>query len=114
MTVSAAEATGVANEGNAEYAFEPSFDANVFLSYCHSDDDHLKGAIAKLIEAVAEEYQFQFENKLRTFIDEESINWGDDWRKAIHAEIERTNFIVPAITPTYLTRSSCRKELESF
>lgn len=108
------EIAALEDDNEDEYAFAPVIDANVFLSYSHRDDDHLNGAIAKFIKAVAEEYEFQFANRLQVFIDKESINWGEDWRKAIQGGIDRTNFLVAAVTPTYLTRSSCRAELSSF
>lgn len=107
--------SGLTHEHETDgFSFEPAVDANLFLSYCHSDDDHLDGAIIKLIKAVAEEYQFQFANKLKVFIDRESINWGEDWREAIRSGIETTNFLIAAVTPTYLTRRECRKELLDF
>lgn len=110
----AVEVSAPKDDSEDEFAFTPAIDANVFLSYSHRDDDRLNGAIVKFIKAVAEEYEFQFASKLQVFVNKESIDWGEDWRRAIQDGIDRTNFLVAAVTSTYLTRSSCRAELLSF
>lgn len=90
------------------------YDANLFLSYNHNDNEHLDNRIVGFVNDVAEEYEFTFGRKLKLFIDKDSINWGEDWRAAIDKGLDDTHFIIPAVTPRYLTSNACRSELFSF
>lgn len=92
----------------------PQQDANVFLSYSHEDDEHLRGAIIQLAHEIANEYQFRYASTLKLFIDKESINWGEDWRRAIREGLDGTNYLIPAVTPRYLRSPACRDELLQF
>lgn len=89
-------------------------DANLFLSYCHDDDDYLGGAIVRFAKAIVRSYQFQFPGRLNLFIDKESINWGEDWRRAIDQGVEATHFFIPAVTPSYVYSQACREEFLKF
>ncbi len=100
--------TPVRNESNMQSA------ANLFLSYNHADNEHLENGIIRFVEKVKEEYEFSYGETLSLFIDTQSIQWGDDWRKALSRGIEATNFIMPAVTPRYVLSSSCRDELFKF
>lgn len=88
--------------------------ANIFISYNHNDNNHLDGQILHFIQAVCEEYEFEYAQTLNPFIDRDSINWGEDWRQALDLAIDATNFIIPAVTPRYLASGSCQSELFSF
>lgn len=89
-------------------------DANLFLSYCHADNDHLDNAMVQLVEAIAEEYEFQFGTQLQVFIDRKSLRWGDDWQAEIDRNIEETHFLIPCVTPRYLRSAACREEFLQF
>lgn len=88
-------------------------DASIFLSYCHKDNEHLNGGIVKLIEDLAQEYEYSFGNGLTVFTDND-ISWGERWRKALSEHINSANIIIPAITPAYVRSDACRKELLEF
>lgn len=89
-------------------------DANLFLSYCHADNDHLDNAMVELAEALTEEYEFQFGTRLQVFIDSKSLQWGDDWQAEIDKNIEETHFLIPCVTPRYLRSPACREEFLQF
>lgn len=86
-------------------------DASLFLSYRHSDNDYLDGAITQLAEEIAKSYEFLYGNKLDVFIDKKSIEWGQDWQRELDRRIESCNIIMPAVTPGYIKSEACRKEL---
>ena len=89
-------------------------DANLFLSYSHADNDFLDGKIVGLAKTIAESYRFITGHDVSLFIDSESINWGDDWRRALRSSVDATNFFMPAVTPNYLNSKACREEYSQF
>lgn len=89
-------------------------DASLFLSYRHSDNDYLDGAITQLVEEIAKSYEFLYGNTLDVFIDKKSIEWGQDWQRELDRRIESCSIIMPAITPGYIKSEACRKELFAF
>ena len=89
-------------------------DANLFLSYSHADNDFLDGKIVDLAKTIAESYRFITGHDVSLFIDSESINWGDDWRRALRSSVDATNFFMPAVTPNYLNSKTCREEYLQF
>lgn len=97
----------------AAHANAPT-DANLFLSYCHADNDHLKGAILQFVNDIIDEYNYETSNTLGLFVDKTSINWGEDWRQALDRGIGNANIILPIITPRYVRSEACRKELLDF
>lgn len=89
-------------------------DASLFLSYRHSDNDYLDGAITQLVEEIAKSYEFLYGNTLDVFIDKKSIEWGQDWQRELDKRIESCSIIMPAVTPGYIKSEACRKELFAF
>ena len=101
--------------GNESYGVSNmNFDANIFLSYRHDDDKYLNGGIVQLAHDIVDSYRFQFGNSLNLFIDRESINWGDEWKKTLIQNIGSASIVIPAVTPQYIQSSSCRQELLAF
>lgn len=89
-------------------------DANLFLSYCHEDDEHLDGAMVAFVRELEKEYEYQFGRKLQTFVDQNALHWGDDWQAEIDRNIEETHFFMPCVTPRYLLSKACREEFLRF
>lgn len=89
-------------------------DANLFLSYCHADNDHLDNAMVALANELAQEYEFQFGTRLQVFVDKKDLRWGDDWQAEIDRNIEETHFLIPCVTPRYLRSQACRDEFLQF
>lgn len=84
----------------------------VFWSYAHRDDELTHGAIQDLAQDVANSFEVQMGRKLDVFFDRKSIKWGDNWRTSIEANLGKTLFFIPVISPTYLRRPSCLGELK--
>ena len=51
---------------------------------------------------------------MELFIDRETINWGQEWRKAIQLGLKTAIIFVPVLTPNYFNSQSCRNELNDF
>ncbi|WEV69585.1 AAA family ATPase [Bifidobacterium sp. ESL0775] len=89
-------------------------DANIFLSYSHKDNSFLNGKILSLADDLVTAYEYISGHTLNLFTDANSIDWGDDWKKAIDSNIGIANIIIPIISPNYLNSTNCRSELIAF
>ena len=90
-------------------------DARILLSYRHEDNDYLDGAIVRLADDIAREYKFQSGSTgLEVFVDSRSISWGEEWQSALNSAVDATTFIMPSVTPSYLSSQACREELQRF
>lgn len=83
----------------------------VFWSYAHKDDKNSNGAISELLKAIEAEYELQTGTTLSVFKDTDSIGWGTNWRDCIEEALLNTAIFIPVLTPTYLKRPACLKEL---
>ena len=92
---------------------DSEYDANIFLSYRHQDNDYLDNAILDFTKNVSQAYEYQTGRKLHLFTDQE-ISWGSDWQKILDANITKANILFVAVTPMYLKSEACRKELLEF
>lgn len=89
-------------------------DATVFLSYAHADDNDLGGRIAQFARDLVGRYALLYGRELELFVDRDDLNWGQAWRDRIDNELERTSFLLAAVTPRYLRSESCRDEIQTF
>lgn len=105
---------GVSPQLSKKAKGELPVDANLFLSYCHADNDYLDGAIVAFARKVVEGYEYTYGATLNLFVDVDSINWGDEWKAVIEQRIDSTNFLMPVVTPRYLRSDACRAELLRF
>jgi hypothetical protein len=88
--------------------------AAAFWSYTQLDDTAERGRIRLLAEDLRAEYRLLTGGPLEIFLDQDAIEWGDDWRGRITDALRGTTFFIPIITPTYFQRPECRRELLSF
>lgn len=89
-------------------------DAALFLSYVHDDDDVEGGRITDLGRDIAKRYSYLTGEELEVFIDQDDVQWGDEWEERISEELQRTTFLVAIVTPRFLRSQSCREEVEGF
>jgi hypothetical protein len=85
-----------------------------FWSYTREDDAGDGGRVRRLADQLRSEYGLLTGEELDLFVDRESIDWGDEWRKRIDDALAATTFFIPIITPRYFRRPECRKELLTF
>jgi hypothetical protein len=87
--------------------------AAAFWSYAHIDNENDDGAVLRLADLISKQYQVVTGEPLDMFIDTK-IGWGEEWERRIKHALIETTFFIPVITPTYLRREECRKELLDF
>jgi TIR domain len=78
------------------------------------DDEGDHRRIRALADDLREQYRIQTAEKLELFVDRESIEWGEAWKRRIDNAIAGTTFFIPIITPSYLLSPECRRELLKF
>jgi hypothetical protein len=89
-------------------------DWNGFWSYVHADDEAEGGRIARLARDVASQFEMRTGEKIRLFLDRDSIEWGDNWRDRIDEGLASVAFFIPVLTPRYFMSAECRREFTSF
>ncbi|GIF75295.1 hypothetical protein Asi02nite_48130 [Asanoa siamensis] len=80
----------------------------------HRDDELEGGRIRRLAKAIQNEYELLTGDRLNLFVDNENIEWGNEWRGVIDSALLQTAFFVPLITPLYLRSEQCRREFVEF
>ncbi|MBV9265298.1 MAG: toll/interleukin-1 receptor domain-containing protein, partial [Acidobacteriaceae bacterium] len=94
------------------------FDEDVFISYAHNDDDSYlhekRGWVAQLDD--------DLQNRIKVWLDGEkpsvwrdpAIRPNEDFEQKICARLARTAILLSIISPSYLRRDWCIRELEEF
>jgi hypothetical protein len=85
-----------------------------FWSYVHDDDSRLFGRIDQLRLDLMGVYHALTGQKLRIFVDRESIGLGEQWTNALQRGVQRATFMMPVVTANYFTSDWCRTELLTF
>lgn len=86
----------------------------VFVSYAHVDNELMNQAVRQFTEDLKSFYAAKSGDYLKVFFDRDSIDWGDDWRKNIEANLRAASIFMPIITMQYFNRPACREELNAF
>jgi TIR domain len=89
-------------------------DAAAFWSYAHEDDELAQGDVVALGRRVKAEYELLTGEPLQLFLDRDSIEWGEEWRRRIDTALVQTTFFIPVLSRRYFARPECRRELETF
>jgi hypothetical protein len=92
-------------------ASDSGLSSSGFWSYAHGDNELDDGAILKLADLLAQEYDLLSGAPLNLFVDRNDLAWGDEWKVRVDQALTRTTFFIPVITPRYFTRPECRREL---
>src|SRR5215469_9121701 len=96
--------------------FNHAFENDVFLSYCHKDDE---------TDPSGRRWISKFESDLRTLLEQNSgrtvkvwrdqkLNAADRFDGEIQAQLIRSAILVPIITRNYLNSEYCGKEWREF
>jgi hypothetical protein len=88
--------------------------AGAFWSYVHKDDDAESGRVVRLATDLAAQYEMITGEPIEIFVDQRSLQWGDEWRSRVDAALESMAFFVAVLTPRYFMSVECRRELQTF
>lgn len=85
-----------------------------FWSYARHDDHDAQGRIRQLATLIRLEYSLITGSEIEIFVDRDSLQWGDEWRRRIDEALAATTFFIPIITPRFFASTECRRELVTF
>ena len=85
----------------------------VFLSYVHDDDDYLDGLLTAFAREIAAACTYDGV-PIDLVIDTDVLRWGHSWKERLRAEVDRTAFLLPMVTPRYITSAACLDEFMRF
>jgi len=83
-----------------------------FMSYAHHDDG--EGGLTKFRNRLVVELRSQTGKDVVIFMDNDAIKLGERWRRRLAEGLAESTFLLPIITPSFLTSPYCRDELETF
>jgi F-box protein 11 len=86
----------------------------VFLSYTRFDDEYDQGALSHLREQLGRALRFAAGSTIDIFQDTEHIKLGQSIHTRIAQSLGAAMVFIPILTPSYITSTWCRTELERF
>lgn len=86
----------------------------LFLSYARHDNRQSNNFIAEFADALKNEVHSAWGKPIEIFVDVDSIGWGEDWRTRIDSGLQSSAYLIAFLTPTFLNRPECRRELHLF
>ena len=86
-----------------------------FFSYAHADDVHSAGKLVKFCQWLETDIHALIgDSTFKIFLDRDSIEWGQRWKRVIDGGLDESAFLIPVISPRYLKRPECRREFLEF
>ncbi len=85
-----------------------------FLSYAHTDDRGLDGAISWLKKELETTVHLLTGRPFTIFQDRNDIEFGQNWSMCLDEALEQARFLIPILTPSYFMSVHCRDEAEKF
>ena len=83
-----------------------------FMSYSHHDD--VAGSLSKFHDRLVHELRAQSGIDIKVFKDDDDIELGDRWHDRLEQGLATSTFLLPIITPSFLTSKYCRHEFDTF
>jgi hypothetical protein len=97
--------------------YHPDFDEDVFISYAHNDDDvfvpEQSGWVTQLHQNLEQRVRNYLGSDVRFWRDCEIRN-NEDFTKKIMNRLMRTATFLSVLSPSFIRRDWCKRELESF
>ncbi|WP_371152368.1 toll/interleukin-1 receptor domain-containing protein [Buchananella felis] len=81
----------------------------VFLSYAREDENH-NNFIRHFKESLTYFAKAKYGIRIKAFLDQESIEWGEIWKSRLEAEVVAASVFIPFLSANYLNSENCRKE----
>jgi hypothetical protein len=98
-------------------AYLPNFDEDVFISYAHNDDDVYAqepwGWVTRLHQDLEQRVRNYLGSDIRFWRDCEIRN-NEDFSNKIFRRLARTATLLSVLSPSFLQREWCRRELDAF
>lgn len=85
----------------------------IFLSYSRADD-RAYGMVRPFKELLSHFIYAKSGRKVRTFLDQDDIEWGDIWMDRLESEILGASVFIPLLSASYLDSDNCRMEFNRF
>lgn len=85
----------------------------VFLSYARSDNENFD-FIVPFKELLRAFVHAKSGRRIRAFIDQENISWGEIWRERLEREVLGAAVFIPLLSTSYLESEACRMEYNKF
>lgn len=93
---------------------EKMYSSDGFWSYVHKDDEADNGRITQLARDIVLQFEMLTADTINLFLDEDDIEWGENWRNRLDENLASVAFFIPVLTPRYFKSSECRRELQLF
>ncbi|GAA1046989.1 DUF4143 domain-containing protein [Rothia amarae] len=108
-------ADGEEAQDEIEMLGEDMSDTQIFMSYTHQDADSVVGGdMRQFGRDIAEALESLFGRSVDLFLDTDKARWGEHLWNRLDAEIQRSTFFMPFITPRYLNSKACVDEFQKF
>lgn len=92
---------------------ESNGDITVFLSYTRADDG-VYNMVRPFKEMLGHFIYAKSGRRVKTFLDQDSIGWGELWRDRLEKEILGASVFIPLLSAAYLDSDNCRMEFNKF
>jgi hypothetical protein len=83
-----------------------------FMSYSHHDD--VDGRLSKFRDHLVQELRRQTGRDIKVFQDRDDIAVGERWQRRLAEGLAESTFLLPVVTPSFLTSDYCRDEYATF
>lgn len=88
-------------------------EVTIFLSYSR-EDDAVYGMIHPFKQMLGHFVYAKSGRKIKAFLDQDSIEWGEIWRDRLESEILGASVFIPLLSASYLDSDNCRMEFNRF
>lgn len=88
-------------------------DITIFLSYTRADDG-VYDMVRPFKEMLGHFIYAKSGRKVKTFLDQDNIRWGEIWRERLESEILGASVFIPLLSAAYLDSENCRMEFNKF
>jgi len=85
-----------------------------FWSYARVDDTYTDRRVSKLCDHIRKEVALSVGFPVAIFQDTSDLRSGVEWEARIEKAVRESSFLVPVITPTFIRRPWCFREVRSF
>lgn len=95
---------------------EPAMkDAQIFMSYVHTDaESAVSGGMREFMHDIKDALEGLYGREVEVFLDKDKAQWGENLWDRLDAELRRSTFFIPFITPRYLMSEACLREFTTF